>query len=131
MVKTALVIILLLLSSSLLFAKRKAPAEVKPVVYKGVKYSVALAENNNPAMGIIEATDIKTGKQVWKTKVYEIVYIPHLETDVQWVYITKLYIEKNQLVAINETNDKYRIDLKTGKVLSGRTKIKTIINPKP
>lgn len=87
-----------------------------------------MTENNSPEMGVIEATDLKNGKQVWKTKLYEIVYIPHMETDVQWVYIKKLYIQNNQLIAINEDNDKYKIDLKTGKVLSGRMKIKKIIS---
>jgi hypothetical protein len=92
-------------------AKRIAPKEVKPVVVKEVEYTAP-----TDAMGFVVATDMKTKKELWRARVYEVTYIEDLETDVQDVFITRLVVEGNTLVVTNEKGVQYVLDLATQKV---------------
>ena len=51
-----------LLLPSLALAKRLAPANVKPVVYQGVRY---IAPNDDGRRAYIEARDVQTDKELW------------------------------------------------------------------
>jgi hypothetical protein len=107
------------MSSNRQNAKRTAPKEVAPVVYDGIRYSAphwVMANGKRIAGGYIEAFNAKTNKKLWRIKVYEIRNSPELEKDVQNVFITSMVIEKNQLVVVNERDERYEIDLKTRKV---------------
>jgi hypothetical protein len=107
------------MSSNRQNAKRAAPKEVAPVVYEGIRYSAphwVRANGKRIAGGYIEAFNAKTNKKLWRIKVYEIRNSPELEKDVQNVFITSMVIEKNQLVVVNERDERYEIDLKTRKV---------------
>lgn len=100
------------------FAKRAAPQEVKPVVYNGVKYTAVhwgLSRGLDQNGGYVEASDIKTGKQLWLLRVYRIDYDSR-EKDVQDVFITKLAIERGRLIVTNEKGEKFIVDLKTRSV---------------
>ena len=100
-------------------AKRSAPAEVKPVVYQGIRYTAPHWVNANGqriAGGYVEAFDVKTNKKRWRLRVYEIRYDPQLEKDVQDVFITSLAIEKEMLVVVNQRGERYDVDLKSRKV---------------
>ena len=108
-----LVLLLTLVPMSAIQAKRMAPTPVAPVVYDGVAYSAPTS-----AMGFVEARDEKTNQVVWVTKVYSVTYNPHLEADVQDVFITKLEFSDGNLLVTNENSEKYQVDPKTGKVIS-------------
>jgi len=94
-------------------AKRSAPKPVPPVVHKGVKYTAPHFVDGEAAGGVVEALDAKTGKIVWRLKVYEMNPAPNLERDVQDVFITSLAIDGNNLLVTNERHDRYSVDLKT------------------
>ena len=100
-------------------AKRSAPKEVKPVVYKGIRYAAPhwiIAKGEKIAGGYIEAFDAKTNKKLWRIKVYETKYDPQLEKDIQGVFITSLAIKKNMLVVVNELDERYEVDIKSRKI---------------
>jgi hypothetical protein len=41
-------------------------------------------------MGCVIATDLPSGKEIWRQRIYRIFINPFLEADVQWVFITSL-----------------------------------------
>ena len=92
-------------------AKRAAPAPVAPVVVGGVEYSVPLWE-----MGWVVATDVKTRKELWRVRVYEVPIDPALEADVQHVFIKALVHEGGVLIVTNEKGDSYALDPATRNV---------------
>lgn len=107
-------LILTLLISTTTLAKRGGPQDVEPVIYDGVKYVavhwgfVRKLEQNG---GYVEAFDQRTGKQLWRIRVYMITYDGR-EKDVQDVFITKLGIEQGRLIVTNEKGEKFSVDLK-------------------
>jgi hypothetical protein len=70
----------------------------------------------------VEATDIRTGKLLWKTTLfpsgYTKEYDPALEQDVQWNIINRLHLDADVIVAQNSKGEEFRIDSKTGQVIS-------------
>jgi hypothetical protein len=62
------------------------------------------------------ASDLRSGKTVWDTKVFEIEIDPKLEEDVQWVFITELKLAGNALRIKDEKSRCYNLDLITKKV---------------
>jgi len=107
------------------YAKRKAPQDVTPVIFGGVKYSAphGLAKGSKQNGGYIEATDVKTGNVLWQLQIYQIKYDPKLERDVQEIYITSLEIVKGNLEILNEAGDKFTVDLSERKVTSGAGRV--------
>jgi hypothetical protein len=87
-------------------SKIKAPQEVIPVSYLGVKYSARVAR-----MGYVEAYDEKTGLKLWEKKVYDVKIDPYVEEDVQWVFIKELKIENQQLIVTNTNDEVYSITI--------------------
>ena len=108
-----------------LYAKRGAPKDVTPVIFQGVRYSAphGLAKGTNQNGGYIEATDVKTGNVLWQLLVYQIKYDPKLETDVQDVFITSLKLVDGNLEVLNESGDKFIVDLAKRKVTSGAGRV--------
>ncbi len=110
--------IILTLAPSL-FAKRSAPGEITPLVYKGIKYIVhhwgaSIKKKQNG--GFIEAFDLKERRRLWLLRVYEIEYNTNVEKDLQDIFITKIEIRNNRLIIHNEKKDKFVVDLKTKSV---------------
>jgi hypothetical protein len=71
-------------------AKRKPPAAVPSVTVGGLRFEAihwgkarGLGQNG----GYIAAIDPASGKELWTLKVYDVVYDPKLEGDVQDVFI--------------------------------------------
>ena len=93
-----------------LYAKRAAPRPVSPIVRNGVKYS---APNDNGRIGHVVASDVRTGKMLWDTKVFEVQIDPNLEEDVQWVFIANLKLDGNTLRVKDEKSRCYDLDLST------------------
>lgn len=70
----------------------------------------------------VEAIDTATGKQLWKTKVYDTIrpasLDPSLEGDVQWNIIWSLRLKEGQLEVKNKAGGVFLLDKKTGKTIS-------------
>lgn len=107
-----ILLILTLLPMSSIQAKRFAPAPVEPIHFEGIRYEVS-------GMGVVLAWDEENNQELWKNTIYKVSYNPILETDVQDVWITKLEIANGVLLVTNEGSATYKVDLKTGKILSG------------
>ncbi|MGC4015363.1 MAG: hypothetical protein QM755_12735 [Luteolibacter sp.] len=105
---TLVMIVATALGAGVCHAKRKAPAEVKPVVYKDYTLSAV----NQPAnAGQVMMTDNK-GKEVRHVlKIYHYPVDPALERDVQWVFITALKLEGDVLTVTDEKSKTYTVDL--------------------
>ena len=92
-------------------AKRGAPADVAPVLAKGLEFSAP-----HDAMGFVVAKGISSGKELWRVRIYEARVNPALERDVQDVFITSLVVKDDTLLITNERGEKFTLDLKTRKV---------------
>jgi hypothetical protein len=100
-------------------AKRQVPQEVKPEIYKGVKYVAphwSFISGRKQNGGYIEAWDARSGKKLWDLKVYEVRYDPLLERDAQDVFIVSLRIENDKLIVVNEKGERYEVDLERREV---------------
>ena len=92
-------------------AKRPVPADVAPVVIKGVEYSAP-----HDAMGFVVAKGVSSGKELWRVRIYEVRVNPELERDAQDVFITSLAEKDGTLLNTNESGEKFTLDLQTRKV---------------
>lgn len=101
--------------TSSIHAFRNAPEPVTPVIKDGIEYSAPQALMG--LMGVIIAKDINTNDEVWRKKIYEEKYKSGREADVQWSYITHLAIEGEYLLIVNESWQRYKLNLKTHEVL--------------
>jgi hypothetical protein len=93
-------------------AKRIPPKPVVPITANGVQYDAAGDGRNQ----YVVATDLSTGKQLWKVKVFHTRIKFWIEEDVQWVFITNLKIIDGTLLVRDEKARCYSIDLKKRKV---------------
>ena len=95
------------------FAKRIAPKPVPPVVHEGVQYSAS----GDGKIGIVVATDVPTGKELWRGKIFR--GHPHWwrgGEDNQWVFISSLRLGENTLVIGNGKGQCFLLDLRTKRV---------------
>jgi outer membrane protein assembly factor BamB len=95
------------------FAKRIAPKPVPPIVHEGVQYSAS----GDGKTGSVVATDISTGKELWRVKIFRV--HPRWwkgEEDNQWVYISSLRLTENTLLIANEKGQCFLLDLRTKSV---------------
>lgn len=96
-----------------LHAKRGPAPTVAPVVIGPVRYS---APPKPQLMGFVIATDIRSGKELWRQRIYRVFIDPFLEKDVQWVFITSL-VQQGQILRIsNERGERFSLDLRTRKI---------------
>jgi len=72
---------------------------VPPVTKNGILYS---ATNKNGRVAYVMASDANTGKELWKLTIFETKIKPDLEEDVQWVFITRLWLDRNSLLIQDE-----------------------------
>ncbi|MCF6281071.1 MAG: hypothetical protein L3J28_02495 [Candidatus Polarisedimenticolaceae bacterium] len=104
---------------------RIGPAEVPAVHLEKIDY---IAINNGRSLGldqdggIIGARAPDTGELLWTIQVYQCVYDPARETDLQEVYITSLSLGKfpNTLEICNEEGHSFILDLATKKITALR-----------
>ncbi|WP_316410428.1 hypothetical protein [Mesoterricola sediminis] len=97
----------LTLAPSGVHAKRSAPAAVPPLRIDGTEYSVP----HGFLMGVVLATDLKSGIALWRRQVYSVIVDPDVEEDIQACYITKIAQGKGCLVIENEHGFRYVLDL--------------------
>lgn len=73
--------------------KREGPDPVDPVVLGAIRYEVphfAIEVGGKQNGGYVTATDVASGERLWTARIYETVYDPKRERDVQDVFITAL-----------------------------------------
>jgi hypothetical protein len=85
---------------------------VTPVESNGVRYS---ADRDGKDQYVV-ATDIPTGNQLWKVKVFHTQIKPWIEEDVQWVFITDLKLVNNSLFVRDGKARCYTVDVKNRRV---------------
>lgn len=102
------------LAASPAYAKRLPPKPVPPVSANGIEFSAP----HDVLMGLVVATDIKSGAVIWRRQVYSVKIDPSLEEDIQWCFITSIKVEHGNLVVNNERGYIYRINLRTLQVYS-------------
>ncbi len=107
-ISAALCIILLPLASG--WTKRMAPQKVAPVAHG--EYVIRV---NHETMGYVGVYDAG-GTLLWDKRIYRVRYNPFLERDVQDVYISKLFMDRDLLIIANEKDHYYSLDLRTRKV---------------
>ena len=90
---------------------RGPPKKTQPLIHNNVMYIAPLNK-----LGYIEARDPKTDEILWDLKIYDIEYDPHLERDVQEIYITSIQLASGGLEVSDEFNTKYFVNLKTKEV---------------
>jgi hypothetical protein len=90
-------------------AKRKTPKEVSDIRYD----SLILQRSE---MEYVQALDSATKIILWKKKIYNVSYIPGMETDVQDVFIDSMYLQNKLLIIRNERKKWFSLDLQTLKV---------------
>lgn len=93
-------------------AKRVTPKPVPPVVADGVQYS---AEGDGKNQYVV-ATDVSSGKQLWKVRVFHTPIKSSVEEDVQWVFVTDLKLIDNSVFVRDEKARCYAIPLSTHRV---------------
>lgn len=105
----------ILFACSHAYASRADPRPVDPVVRNGIRYE---APNTDGANGIVVATSVTTGRELWRSTVYTVAINPARETDVQWVFIRSLGVDGSYLDVTDELGGKHRISLSTGEPVS-------------
>jgi len=89
-------------------AKRGSPKPVKPVTINSIRYS---ASADPDQMGFVIATDVVSGKELWRQRIYRVFVNPAKERDVQWVFITTLIKQDHSLKITNERGERFSLDL--------------------
>jgi hypothetical protein len=79
-----------------------------PVVANGVEYS-ADGDGRN---GYVVATDVGSGRELWKVKIFHVRIKFWVEEDVQWVYITNLRLVGKALLVRDEMARCHSVDIK-------------------
>ena len=96
--------------------KRAAPRDVPPIVHQGVEYSFphfGYLDEEGQNGGVVEARDVKSGRRLWRLKVYTTRRFPWREQDVQDVFITSAKLVGNSLVVTNEKGKTFEVNLAT------------------
>lgn len=101
--------------------ERTAPADVPPVLHKGVRYEVVhwgkargLGQNG----GLVAAVDAASGRELWVVRVYAIDYTVDKEPDRLDVFITSMKLDRDRraLVLTDENGRRFGLDLATRQV---------------
>lgn len=95
-----------LICCNLAYGWRATPKPVTPVEYKGIRFEAPTAR-----MGYVEARDAKTEKLLWEKKIYNVKIDPDIEIDSQEVFINSLKIEGQNLIVINEKNERFVLEI--------------------
>ena len=104
--------------------KRVGPEDVRPVVFGSTRFEAihwgrarGLAQNG----GYLSAVDDATGRELWILKVYDVVYDPDLEEDVQDVFIERMAAaaQDGELEVTDEKGRRYIVDTRSRSVRAG------------
>lgn len=126
--------IFIILFNFSVFAKRSAPVEIKPIEKNGNEYSFRIdhsaCEEGKKICGMqvfLISKELSTQKLNWETALYQKIYDPKLETDVQTIFPRSLKLRKSKYFQIiDEKGAIYLVKLKTGELVKP---LKSIIYP--
>ncbi len=110
--RTLLACAAIALATEVAIAKIAPLKPVAPVESNGVRYA---ADRDGRDQYVI-ATDIATGKQLWKVRVFHTHIKFWIEEDVQWIFITDLKLVDNSLFVRDGKARCYTVDIKTRRV---------------
>lgn len=95
---------------------RLPPPEVPPVERGGVRYAQARDGRDVGAAqvgGVLVATDIASGKQLWTLPVYANAINEKMEADAQWLFFTAMHFDPDGRLRItNEAGKTFLVDVK-------------------
>lgn len=95
---------------------RLPPPEVAPVERDGIRYSQATDGRRvgaNQVGGVLVATDVASGKQLWTLAVYGNPVNPDREADTQWRFFTSMAFDPDgRLRIVNEADKTFFVDVK-------------------
>lgn len=95
--------------------KREGPDPVAPVTIGSIRYEAphfAGDVGGTQNGGYVTAHDVASGERLWSLRVYQTVYDPAREQDVQDVFITRLTdLGGGILQVADEDGRSYRVDL--------------------
>ncbi len=91
---------------------------VIPVLDEGISYSIETIFLSAPdgMEHVLVANDLN-GNQRWRSLVYQRTYEPHLETDVQQVFVVDLYVKGSEVVVKIEYREPISFNKKSGERL--------------
>ncbi len=130
--KNLILVVALSLGASVSFAKRKAPAEIKPVVVDGNELSTqseqsdCMTDKHCGQQVFLVSKNVQSGNVNWITELYQKSFNPKIETDVQTIFPKSLKVKKNKATVVDERGSKYVIDTVSGELI---TPLKSIIYP--
>lgn len=130
--KNLILVLSLSLVSASAFAKRLAPAEIKPVVQKETEFTLQSEQSDCVTEKVcgqqvfLVSKNLKTGNVNWVTALYQVTFDSKLETDIQTIYPTSLKVRKNRATVIDERGSTYVTNIKSGELVSP---LKSIIYP--
>lgn len=113
MVIAASIWVVCVLAAGNVWAKRTRAQQVEPVIHEGVKY---VAPNDDGRRAYIQAYDLATSNKLWEVTVFNNRINPLKEEDVQWIYITRLELQKKTLLVTDERGRQFLISLMDRKV---------------
>ena len=100
---------------------RAAPKFVAPIFHDNICYEIQDDEVDRfqQSGGVLSAVNTLTGQECWAVKVYEMIYDPSYEKDVQEVYISSLELdaEPGLLRVGDERRRWYRVRMQDGAVI--------------
>jgi hypothetical protein len=108
----ALTLVLLIGNALPLAAKRTRRPQVNPIVENNVRYSAA----GDGKTAYVVATDATTDKVLWQAKIFRVHIKPWIEEDNQWVFISGMKLEGNNILLENEESHCYFLEIKTTQV---------------
>lgn len=96
--------------------KRVAPPAVAPLTLHGVRYEAPPDTRDfgdDQAGGYLVARDARSGRELWRQRIYVTAYDPKLESDVQDVFIASLRAGRGgrTLEITDERGRRYTLDL--------------------
>ena len=95
--------------------ERAEVPEVSPLTLGGVRYEPVLwgkARGLGQNGGLLAATDVATGQELWVLKIYDIAYTGDKEDDKQDVFISSLQAEDDGHLRVeSERGGAWRVDL--------------------
>lgn len=103
---------------------RLPPPEVPPLERDGIRYVQAPDGRDVGAKqvgGILLATDIASGRQLWTLTIYDNAIDDKLEEDVQWIFFESMAFDPDgRLRIVNEAGQAFLVDVKNRTVTPAR-----------
>ena len=100
-------------------AGRSAPEEITPIIAFNKIFTVGYKISGSATQkrkAYVEASDLASGRTLWKAEIYTITYDAMLDSDVEDVYVSEMKLEGKTLLIEDETGQRFALDLNTRKV---------------